>query len=352
MKKKKKSKLPYVLIITPIYLFICLFIIHFFLVKQEGAVSGGDVFGAAFKDMFTQPFAIFPIPPEALLIIFALSVIVPLFMYETVRRAKDRAHYDPDTVQGSSKWLVGEFLEDYNTRFTEPFGKPTHEGKNNMILSQEMFQSLDNRGIAEHNNYNSRNINVFVIGGSGAGKSFGLVGPNVMQANCSYIVTDPSGELFTNYGHFLEKEGYKVKCFNLDHMDRGNHYNPFNYVHSDKDIAILVTTLIKNTTPPEQHAGDPFWEKTEVLLLNALIAFLWHYGSKAEQNFSSVMKLLRAAGVDENDASYESKLDLLFNDVRKVEPNSYAVSQYDSFKMGAGKKTLMYSMRNQRLCRP
>lgn len=344
MKKKKKSILPIVCIILPIYVFLCLLVIHFFIVRQEGAT--GNLLSEAWKDLLERPFQIVPIPKEALIIIAAATIFIPLFMYETARKAKERAHYDPDTVQGDSKWLLGEYLADYDTRFTEPFGKPTHDGKNNMILSQEMFMSLDNRGIAEHNNFNSRNVNVFVIGGSGAGKTFGLVGPNIMQANCSYVVTDPSGELFANYGHFLEKEGYRVKCFNLDHMGRGNHYNPFNYVHSDKDIAVLVTTLIANTTPPEQHAGDPFWEKTEVLLLNALIAFLWHYGGKAEQNFSSVMKLLRAASVDENDSSYESKLDLLFNEVREKEPNSYAVSQYDSFKMGAGKtmKSILISV--------
>ena len=105
--------------------------------------------------------------------------------------------------------------------------------------------SMDNKAIR-------RNMNVFVIGGSGAGKSFNFVGPNIMQANCSYICTDPSGGLFKEYGRFLEYQGYRIKCFNINHMDKGSHYNPFNYIHSDKDIEVLVTTLISNTTPPDK----------------------------------------------------------------------------------------------------
>ena len=176
-----------------------------------------------------------------------------------------------------------------------------------------------------------------IIGGSGSGKSYNFVGPNLMQANCSYVVTDPSGGLFKEYGHFFERQGYHVKCFNLSRMSEGNHYNPFHYIHSDKDVEILVTTLISNTTPPDKSGGDPFWEKSETALLVALIAYLYHYCDEEMQNFSSVMKLMRAADSDENDSSQKSQLDYIFDGIENEDPNSFAVKQYKTFKMGAGK---------------
>ena len=272
--QKKIKKWPLVLTLTVIYLLLFLFLVHYSLVKKETGLAGGTLISETFRDIIKRPFQIFPLPMKTVGLVLGITALSLLLVYDQVKRAAQRRHYDPNTVQGDAKWMVGNFLDEYNKVFTEPLDKTTHEGKNNMILSKDMYMSMDNRGIADHNNHNSRNMNVFAIGGSGAGKTFGLVGPNIMQANCSYVITDPSGELFANYSHFLERKGYRIKCFNIDHMDKGNHYNPFNYVHSDKDIAVLVSTLIANTTPPEKNSGDPFWEKSEVALLNALLTWL------------------------------------------------------------------------------
>lgn len=342
MNKKKKFMIKFFVVVILIILIAELYFIHYMIIKKELGIDGNEALKAAFDDFIKQPFAIFPIPSTALFFIVAADFLIPLFIYMEYQNAKARRHYDPDKVQGDSKWLEGEFLDDYNKKFSEPFDVSDHSGKNNMILSKEMFMSMDNKGIAIRNNFNSRNSNVLAIGGSGAGKTFGLVGPNIMQANCSFIITDPSGELFANYSSFLEDQGYKVKCFNLDNMKASNRYNPFNYIEDDKDVEILVNTLITNTTPPKEAGGDPFWVKSEICLLCAVVAYLLHYADIAPRplirSFSTVTTLVRMGAVNEaNGDDFENDLDLLFKDIEEKDPRSFAVKQYRSFKMGAGK---------------
>ena len=312
-----------------IYVILSFYMTHLMHVRMEHpGVALPQLLSLSMKDCFTHPFQIFPLAPGTLPATFITLLVVTLFAVLIYLEFKVKEHYNPKTVQGDAKWLTN--LREYNKKFTEPFGSVSHDGRNNMIMSQDIFMSMDNKRIR-------RNMNVFVIGGSGAGKSFNLAGPNIMQANCSYIITDPSGGLFKEYGSFLEYNGYVVKCFNLTHMEKGNHYNPFNYIHNDKDIEVLVTTLISNTTPPDKQGGDPFWEKSETALLIALIAYLFHYTSKNCQNFSNVMRLMRAADINENDSTTKSPLDFIFEEVEKYDAESFAVKQYKTFKMGAGK---------------
>ena len=340
MDKKKKFMIKFFVILIVLILVAELYFIHYVIVKEDLGLDGSELMKVALKDFVKQPFRIFPIPTGAVTAMLAADILLPLIIYNEYAKAKAKRHYDPETVHGDSKWLVDEYLDNYDRRFTEPFDVPGHDGKNNMILSKEMFMSLDNKGIAQRNNYNSRNANVLAIGGSGAGKTFGLVGPNIMQANCSMIITDPSGELYANYSTFLEDQGYKVKCFNLDDMKKSNHYNPFNYIKDDKDVEILVNTLIVNTTPPKEAAGDPFWVKSEMCLLCAVIAYLLHYADiaprKLRRSFSYVTGLVRMGSVSE-DESFKSELDQLFEAIEERDPQSFAVKQYNSFKIGAGK---------------
>jgi len=317
------------IILPALYLFLVLWVIHYLHMKRENPTgSGVEWVSEGFFDIFLNPFGIFPLPRGwfglTTLITFAFAFFTILNM---IIRYLQR-HYDPDTVQGDAKWLTD--LDDYNKKFTEPFGSTDKSGKNNMIFSQDLFMSMNNSAIR-------RNMNVFIIGGSGAGKSFNFVGPNLLQANCSYAITDPSGGLYKEYAPFLEYYGYKIKCFNISHMEKSSHYNPFNYIHSDKDIEILVTTLISNTNPPDKQGGDPFWEKSETALLNALIAYLHHYTEPQQQNFSNVMRLMLAADIDENDSSSKSPLDYIFDEIAETDPESFAAKQYGLFKMGAGK---------------
>ena len=329
-KKKKETYLIIGICCLVLYLLLCLLIIHVQHIKIENTKLGElEAIQAGIDDLMKRPFAIWPLPRGSMGIIGLVTLLLAMFGIIGYFYFSVRAHYNTDTVQGDAKWLSG--LDEYNRKFTDPIGKPNHNGPGNMILSQDLYMSLDNQRIR-------RNMNVFVIGGSGAGKSYSLVGPNLMQANTSYVITDPSGGLFKEYGSFFEYMGYKVRCFNLDHMDRGNHYNPFNYIHSDKDVEILVTTLISNTTPPDTKSSDPFWEKSETALLVALIAYLHHYATKECQNFTNVMELMRAAQIDENGSDdTKSPLDYLFEDIKEKEPDSFAVKQYQTFKMGAGR---------------
>lgn len=338
MTKKQKTYLITGIFLAVLYIFAVFYYIHIRLVMQDDPnLDLFNAFDVGFKDIFIQPFAIFPLPRHTLSTVFLATIGLAFIVFIVIGEAKNHAHYKNDEAQGDAKWLEDKFFREYDMKFTEPFGKPSHDGKNNMILADKMFMSMDNQGIADHNNHNGRNMNVFAIGGSGAGKSFGLVGPNILQANCSMVITDPSGGLFQDYGWFLEYMGYRVKCFNLDHMERGNHYNPFKYIKNDKDIEELVTTLISNTTPPDAHPGDPFWEKSETALLLALIAYLHHYSEPQFRNFSSVMSLLRAAEVNENDDTAQSPLDIIFEQAAEYDPEGFAIKQYQTFKMGAGR---------------
>ena len=229
---------------------------------------------------------------------------------------------------GSAKWNTN--LKAYNKRYSDPANSVNNDGPNNMILTQEVFLNMNSR-------QTRRNNNILVVGGSGAGKSRFLVKPNILQANCNYVITDPAGELLETTGRFLEGEGYEVKVFNLVEMAKSDRYNPFAYIRDDVGVLMMINCLIKNTTPVGQSGGDPFWEKSETALLQALVFYLIKYRPKNQQNFTSVMKLLRAAEVDENNPNNKSKLDKIFDEVAIKDPNSIALKQYLTFKMGAGK---------------
>ncbi|MDR1102089.1 MAG: type IV secretory system conjugative DNA transfer family protein [Clostridiales bacterium] len=181
-----------------------------------------------------------------------------------------------------------------------------------------------------------KNLNVVVIGGSGSGKTRFFVKPNIMQANTSYVITDPKGELLKSTAGMLYEQGYKIKVFNLIDMDHSNAYNPFNYIRDDKDVLKLIRTLIKNTTPPQAQQSDPFWEKAETALLQSLVYYLYKEAPTDEQNFSMVMELLRAAEVREGQEDFESDLDRLFKMLEEKDPNHIALKQYAIFKQAAG----------------
>ena len=229
---------------------------------------------------------------------------------------------------GSAKWNTD--LKAYNKRYSDPPKSTANNGERNMILTQDVFLNMDSR-------QTRRNNNILVVGGSGAGKSRFMVKPNLLQANCNFVVTDPAGELLETTGKFLEGEGYEVKVFNLVEMNKSDRYNPFAYIRDDVGVLMMINCLIKNTTPEGQGGGDPFWEKSETALLQALVFYLIKYRPKHQQNFTSVMKLLRAAEIDENNPNAKSKLDKIFDEVAVKDPNSIALKQYLTFKMGAGK---------------
>lgn len=200
----------------------------------------------------------------------------------------------------------------------------------NIILSQHISMGLDGRR-------HKRNLNVIVVGGSGAGKTRGYVLPNIMECNCSYIIADPKGEILRKTGGLLEKEGYEICVLNLVELEKSDCYNPIAYLRSDHDALKLVTNLIKNTNEKGQKSSDPFWDKSEAAILQAFILYLLHEAPASEQNFSTVMYMIENAAASEEDESYKSPVDLLFDDLERKNPEHIALKMYKVFKQAAGK---------------
>ena len=209
----------------------------------------------------------------------------------------------------------------------------------NKVFSQNVRMGLDGK---KHR----RNLNTVVIGGSGAGKTRFYAKPNIMQCNTSFVVLDPKGEIIRSVGHLLEDNGYVIKVIDLIDMSKSLGYNPFHYIQSDKDVLKLITNLIRNTTPKGSSTNDPFWEKSETALLEALMLYLYHYAPEDEQNFSMVMEMLNYAEVKEDEEDYESPLDELFKRLEMIDSNSLALKQYKIYKQAAGKtaKSILISV--------
>ena len=182
-----------------------------------------------------------------------------------------------------------------------------------------------------------RNLNILTLGGSGAGKTRSLALPGIMECNCSYVITDPKGEILSAVGHLLIEQGYTVRVFNLVDFSQSDGYDPFRYIRDDKDVLRLITNLIRNTTPKNAASSDPFWEKAETALLEALMFYLLYEAPENEQNFGMIIRMLSYADVKEEKESYKSPLDMLFNDLGMNDPNHIAVKQYRIYKQAAGK---------------
>lgn len=232
-----------------------------------------------------------------------------------------RKNYRRREEHGSAKW--GNARE-INKKYEQ---KPSNENK---VLTQSVKIGLDGR---KHR----RNINVLVCGGSGAGKTRFYCKPNIMQCNTSFVVLDPKGEIVRDEGYLLEKQGYEVRVLDLINMDRSHCYNPFVYLKSDNDVQKLVTNLFKATTPKGSSSNDPFWDTAASMLLLALIFYLKYEAPEDEQNFSMVMEMLRAGDVKEDDDSYVSPLDVLFNKLEAKEPEHIAVKYYRDYHSGSAK---------------
>lgn len=242
----------------------------------------------------------------------------------------NRKNYRRNEEYGSAKWANNKAV---NKKYTEK------DYYSNKILSQNVRIGLDGRR-------HRINLNTLVIGGSGAGKTRFFGKPNLMQCNTSFVVLDPKGEQLRDVGNLLEKEGYVIKVVDLINMNRSHCYNPFRYIKDDKDVLKLITNLIRNTTPKGSQTNDPFWEKSETALLEALCLYLLHEAPEEEQNFTMVMEMIAAAEVKEDDEEYQSPLDELFERLEIRNPNSLALKQYKIYKQAAGKtaKSILISV--------
>lgn len=239
-------------------------------------------------------------------------------------------NYRRGEEHGSARW--GDARQICKKYSQKPYSQ-------NILLTQNFRISLDTH---KHR----RCLNILVVGGSGAGKSRGFALPNIMQCCCSMVITDPKAELLRKTGGLLEKKGYEVRVFDLINPDTSFCYNPFEYVHDDKDVLRLISNLIQNTTPKGSQSSDPFWEKSETALLQALMLYLLHEAPPEEQNFAMIMEMLGSTQVKEEDEDYESPLDILFDRLEMRDPDSIAVKQYHIYKQAAGKtaKSILISV--------
>ena len=264
-----------------------------------------------------------PLPslhPLDLLIGFSCGAGLRLAVYLWSKNAKKYRH---GMEYGSARWGTPKDIE--------PFMAPKFA--DNIILTKTERLMMSNR---PPDPKNARNKNVLVVGGSGSGKTRFWLKPNLLQCHSSYVVTDPKGTIVLECGQAMLKNGYKVKVLNTINFKKSMHYNPFSYVHSEKDILKLVTTLMTNTKG-EGSGGDPFWEKSERLLLTALIAYLHYEAPVEEQNFATLLEMLNTMQVLEDDEEYQNPVDLLFEELAKKKPNSFAGRQYKLYKLAAGK---------------
>ena len=264
-----------------------------------------------------------PLPslhPLDLLVGLCCGAGLRLAVYLCGKNAKKYRH---GMEYGSARWG--------NAKDIEPFIAPKFS--DNIILTKTERLMMSNR---PPDPKNARNKNVLVVGGSGSGKTRFWLKPNLLQCHSSYVVTDPKGSIVVECGNALLKNGYKLKILNTINFKKSMHYNPFAYVHSEKDILKLVTTLMTNTKG-EGSGGDPFWEKSERLLLTALIAYLHYEAPAEEQNFATLLEMLNTMQVLEDDEEYQNPVDLLFEELAKKKPNSFAGRQYKLYKLAAGK---------------
>ncbi len=263
-----------------------------------------------------------PLPsfhPADLLVGISCGATLRLAVYLKGKNAKKFRH---NVEYGSARWG--------NAKDIEPFMAPKFE--DNIILTKTERLMMSNR---PKNPANARNKNVLIIGGSGSGKTRFWLKPNLLQMHSSYVVTDPKGSIVIECGNALLKNGYVIKIFNTINFKKSMHYNPFAYIHSEKDILKLVTTLIANTKG-DGKAGDEFWTKAETLLYCALIGYIHYEAPVEEQNFSTLIEFLNAMEVREDDEEFQNPVDLMFEALEKKKPNHFAVRQYKKYKLAAG----------------
>ena len=264
-----------------------------------------------------------PLPSFALFdlaIGIGVAVVLRLIMYSKAKNAKKYRH---NTEYGSARWGKPEDIA--------PYIDPVFE--NNVILTQSEWLTMNNR---PKDPKTARNKNVLIIGGSGSGKTRFFIKPNLMQCHSSFVVTDPKGSVVCECGKMLQQNGYKIKILNTINFKKSMKYNPFAYIHSEKDILKLVTTLIANTKG-EGKGGDDFWVKAETLLYTALIGYIWYEAPKEEQNFNTLIEMINSMEVREDDEEFENPVDIMFRELKEKNPNHFAVRQYAKYRLAAGK---------------
>ena len=316
------NKLKKTIISSVPYVFIGLFATK---LGQAWRLTSGDELGERILDLgdgFLEAMQS-PLPsfyPFDLLVGVMVALLIRLVVYEKSKNAKK---YRRNVEYGSARWGKPEDIAPY----IDP------DFRNNVILTQTERLTMNSR---PRDPKTARNKNVLVVGGSGSGKTRYFVKPQIMQMHSSYCITDPKGSLICETGKMLQSNGYRIKVLNTINFKKSMKYNPFSYIHSEKDILKLVTCLMQNTRG-DGKGGDPFWEKAEQLLYTALIGYIWLEAPEEERNFNTLIEMINSMEVREDDENFENSVDLIFKDLRAKNPNHFAVRQYAKFKLSAGK---------------
>ena len=317
-----KSKLKKTLISSVPYVFIALIATK---LGQTWRLADGITVSEKFlhiADGFTESMQS-PLPsfhPLDLLVGVITALLIRLIVYEKSKNAKK---YRRNVEYGSARWGKADDIAPY----IDP------DFRNNVILTQTEQLTMNNR---PKDPKTARNKNVLVVGGSGSGKTRFFVKPQIMQMHSSYCITDPKGSLVCETGKMLQKNGYKIKVLNTINFKKSMRYNPFSYIHSEKDVLKLVTCLMQNTKG-EGKGSDPFWEKAEQLLYTALIGYIWLEAPEEEKNFNTLIEMINAMEVREDDEDYENQVDIIFRELKEKNPNHFAVRQYAKYRLAAGK---------------
>ena len=316
------NKLKKTIISSVPYVFIGLFATK---LGQAWRFTSGDELGTRILELGNGFFEAMqsPMPsfyPLDLLVGVAVALIIRLVVHEKSKNAKK---YRRNVEYGSARWGKPEDIAPYIDQ----------DFRNNVILTQTERLTMNSR---PKDPKTARNKNVLVVGGSGSGKTRFFVKPQIMQMHSSYCITDPKGSLICETGKMLQSNGYRIKVLNTINFRKSMKYNPFSYIHSEKDILKLVTCLMQNTRG-DGKGGDPFWEKAEQLLYTALIGYIWLEAPEEERNFDTLIEMINSMEVREDDENFENSVDLIFKDLRAKNPNHFAVRQYAKFKLSAGK---------------
>nr|MCR5279467.1 type IV secretory system conjugative DNA transfer family protein [Lachnospiraceae bacterium] len=321
---KPKKNLKKLLILNIPYIIVALIATN---IGEAFRIAGGTnaseklqhvIMDGCFGTAFSNPLPSFH--PIDLLVGIAIGGILRLAVYIKSKNAKKFRH---NVEYGSARWGTHADIE--------PYMDPVF--KNNVILSQSERITMNSRPA---NPKYARNKNVLVVGGSGSGKTRFVLKPNLLQMHSSYVITDPKGTIVNECGNALLKNGYKIKIFNTINFKKSMRYNPFAYIHGETDILKLVTTLITNTKG-EGKGGDEFWTKAETLLYTALIGYIYYEAPEEEQNFSTLLEMINAMEVREDDEEFKNAVDLLFEELEEKDPEHFAVRQYAKYKLAAGK---------------
>ena len=318
MKNKQKKTL----ISSVPYVFIALIATKFGQTWRlaDGASLGERLLnlGSGFAEAMQSPLPSFH--PLDLLVGVITALLIRLIVYEKSKNAKK---YRRNVEYGSARWGKADDIAPY----IDP------DFRNNVILTQTERLTMNNR---PKDPKTARNKNVLVVGGSGSGKTRFFVKPQIMQMHSSYVVTDPKGGLLCETGKMLQKNWYKIKVLNTINFKKSMRYNPFSYIHSEKDVLKLVTCLMQNTKG-EGKGSDPFWEKAEQLLYTALIGYIWLEAPEEEKNFNTLIEMINAMEVREDDEDFENQVDIIFRELKEKNPNHFAVRQYAKYRLAAGK---------------